>query len=201
LFITKGLVEKHGGTINLISEGQNKGCTAIIELPLYENPTRARSSSVDSTRSSSSILHSPRKKYECPTSSHRCLVVDDSNPNRKILVRLLERSGHVCLSACHGQEAIEIMNADMVCANDDENHVPIDTIFMDYEMPILNGPNATKVLRDSGCNATIIGVTGNLLTEDVNYFVSMGADKVLPKPVSMVSIQESWNNLGLARSV
>lgn len=196
-------MEKHGGTINLISEGQNKGCTAIIELPLYKNPARTRSSSVDSTRSNNSPLHAPRKKYENlkSTGSHRCLVVDDSLPNRKMLVRLLERSGHVCLSACHGQEAIEIMETDMLIAYDDENHVPIDTIFMDYEMPILNGPNATKELRDSGCTATIIGVTGNLLAEDVNYFVSMGADKVLPKPVSMVSIQESWTNLDLVRAV
>ena len=64
-------------------------------------------------------------------------------------------------------------------------------------MPILNGPDATKMIRDSGCNAKIIGVTGNVLTEDINYFVSMGADKVLAKPVNMAAIQECWDYLDL----
>jgi CheY-like chemotaxis protein len=194
-------VEKHGGTICLTSEGLNKGCTAIIELPLYEYPIRTRSLSVHSTRSSDSIVLSPRNEYGSPKVSRVCLVVDDSLPNRKMLVRLLERSGHACKSACHGQEAIDIMKADKVMALSDETHIPIDTILMDYEMPILNGPDATKILRDSGCNVTIIGVTGNVLTEDVHFFVSMGADKVLPKPVNMASIQECWDSVELFRAV
>ena len=194
-------MEKHGGTICLVSEGLNQGCTAIIELPLYDHPRRTRSLSAASTRSNDSILLSPRKEHDCPKRNHVCLVVDDSLPNRKMLVRLLERSGHVCKSACHGQEAIDIMKADKLMALHDENYNPIDMILMDYEMPILNGPDATKILRDSGCSAIIIGVTGNVLTDDVSFFVSMGADKVLPKPVNMASLQECWDGLELVRAV
>jgi CheY-like chemotaxis protein len=130
-----------------------------------------------------------------------CLVVDDSLPNRKMLVRLLERSGHTCKSACHGKEAIDIIEADKATAVLDEGYTQIDTILMDYEMPILNGPDATKKLRDSGCSALILGVTGNVLSEDVDHFISMGADKVLPKPISMALIEECWTTLNVVRSI
>ena len=198
MHITKSLVEKHGGTICLLSEGLNKGCTAIIELPLYVYPLRTRSLSFpNSTHIQDSELLSPKMENELTKINRVCLVVDDSLPNRKMLVRLLERSGHICQSACHGQEAVDIVKADKLMALHDETHVPIDTILMDYEMPILNGPDASKILRDSGCNAIIIGVTGNVLAEDINYFVSMGADKVLAKPVNMTAIQECWDYLDL----
>jgi CheY-like chemotaxis protein len=56
---------------------------------------------------------------------------------------------------------------------------------MDYEMPRMNGPTATSVLRDMGCKVPVIGITGNVLAEDKEYFKSHGAIEVLAKPVSL----------------
>jgi two-component system, sensor histidine kinase len=192
LHITKDLVEKHGGTIEMLSEGINQGCTTIIELPLYKYPQKLRSLSCHSNDSVTAATN----RASCIT-GHNCLVVDDSLPNRKMLARLLERSGYKCTVACHGQEAIDIIEADQATLLQDITHVTIDTILMDYEMPILNGPDATKVLREKGYSMAIFGVTGNVLAEDVHYFISMGANKVLSKPVSMASIEEGWESLGL----
>jgi CheY-like chemotaxis protein len=50
-------------------------------------------------------------------------------------------------------------------------------------MPIMNGPLAAKAMRDMHVDIPIIGVTGNVLPEDVAYFKGMGADIVLSKPV------------------
>ena len=99
-------------------------------------------------------------------------------------MRLLDRTGHTCASACDGQEAIRAFEADQIKAATDPRH-PVDTILMDYQMPILIGPDATKRLRGMGCNAFVVGVTGNVLADDVAYFKSMGADAVLPKPVNV----------------
>ena len=97
----------------------------------------------------------------------------------------------------NGQEAVEIMDADYSKRNNND-YDPIDSIFMDYEMPVLNGPDATKILRENGYNdVTIIGVTGNVLADDINYFISAGANKVLPKPVNLALIEDCWDSLSM----
>jgi len=74
-------------------------------------------------------------------------------------------------------------------------HPPFDTVLMDYEMPRLNGPDATAKLRDEyGFEDLIVGVTGNVLSEDVDYFISKGANCVLPKPVSMKLLNDAWKD-------
>ena len=194
LHITKGLLDRHGGTIEMFSDGPNLGCTSIIELPLYMYPTTISSSSLlqndkhTTTDSDTTVQNSEVGKIV-----HHCLVVDDSLPNRKLLARLLEKAGHTCIVACDGLEANRIIDVDRERSMNDIHHIPIDTILMDYEMPVLNGPNATKMIRDKGCcRIMIIGVTGNVLTEDVSYFIEMGANHVLAKPVNLFAIEQCW---------
>ena len=56
---------------------------------------------------------------------------------------------------------------------------------------IMNGPDATKKLREMGCHVAIFGVTtGNVLTEDIAFFKDHGADEVLPKSVRFPSIEK-----------
>lgn len=50
---------------------------------------------------------------------------------------------------------------------------------MDYEMPVMNGPTAAKEIRDLGSDVFIVGVTGNMLNEDVEFFMANGANVVL----------------------
>lgn len=154
------------------------------------------------------------------------LVVDDAKSNRKMLIRILEAKGFECIEAVNGQDAIDsYMNskvdqsvADNVMAYDDymsdyaddymkETNRPIDGILMDFEMPIMNGPTAVKELRKLGCNCVIVGISGNVLKSDVDYFKSCGADAVLPKPFDVnqlmqileasVSIASSTNGHGI----
>jgi two-component system, sensor histidine kinase len=96
------------------------------------------------------------------------------------------------MSACNGLEAVRMFEEDMYATEADTSHTPIDTILMDYEMPVLNGPDATKRLRDMGCTALILGVTGNVLEDDIVYFKSMGATDVLAKPVQVSLLDEYW---------
>jgi two-component system, sensor histidine kinase len=191
LHITKKLVEQHGGTIEMFSDGLGLGCVTVVELPLYINFTPTNSNCnptiIESLVPTKKVSHQRLRK---------CLVVDDSLPNRKMLVRLLERAGHTCLSACNGQEAVEIMDADYAASMHDKDYDPIDSILMDFEMPVLNGPDATKILREKGYNTvTIIGVTGNVLVDDINYFTLAGANRVLPKPVTLSLIEDCWDSL------
>ena len=56
----------------------------------------------------------------------------------------------------------------------------------------MTGPDAAKELRAIGCTAWIVGVTGNVLVEDVEYFKALGANDVLPKPVHIDRLQNFW---------
>ena len=172
------------------SEGPDLGATVTIELPLYMFPDSERA--VSSIQPDATVEGLLLAQQNCSHTKHRVLVVDDALSNRKMLVRLLERLGNTCLAACNGQEAVSVIDADKVTAEADPSHIPIDTILMDYEMPVLNGPDATKLLRENGCAALILGVTGNVLDEDVAHFIKMGADKVLAKPVQLALLEQCW---------
>jgi CheY-like chemotaxis protein len=109
------------------------------------------------------------------------LVVEDSDSSRKMLVRLFERAGHTCVMAVNGQDAVHAMTTDLAATEENPSHVPFNTVLMDFEMP-----------RAMGYKATILGVTGNVLSEDVDYFMAHGADAVLPKPISLKLLKDYW---------
>ena len=49
----------------------------------------------------------------------------------------------------------------------------------------MHGPDATAALRKAGYEGLVIGVTGNVLQDDIDYFMQCGADAVLSKPLSI----------------
>ena len=137
-------------------------------------------------------LKTEEQQAKTPPCSRRVLVVEDALPNIKMLVRLLERSGHTCATAINGEIAITRIMEDIDSTKANENHVPFDTILMDFEMPVMDGPDATEEIRRMGYMGTIFGVTGNMLQEDIDFFVSKGADRVLGKPIGMKLLNSNW---------
>jgi CheY-like chemotaxis protein len=115
------------------------------------------------------------------------LVVDDAVSSRKMLMKILMRRGHTCEEARDGMEAIEKFRVSQ--ANEIKG---FDTILMDSEMPQISGPKATRVIREMGCKCMIIGITGNVMPEDVAYFEEHGADGVLAKPLDIAELERLW---------
>jgi CheY-like chemotaxis protein len=183
LFISKGIVEQHGGRLLVESEGLGKGVTFTVELPLFRARTPERRSSIDATILSTGTVTPVRyseNHLDCASPqafTYRILVVDDSGFNRKMVVRLLRSQDHTCHEAEDGQVAID-KYSEMVTRGE-----PPDAILMDFEMPVMNGPTATARLREMGCTCLLVGVTGNVLPADKLAFKSAGADSVLPKPL------------------
>lgn len=180
--ISKEIVEQHGGTIGTKSE-YGEGTTFVIEIPLYEI-----SAIVDGIGDDSRGID--RSSLSLEMKARRILVVDDVLTNSKMLTRLLERAGHTVVVAKDGQQAIDAYVEAKKSGEKEEFH----TILMDFEMPVLNGPDATKILRGMGCKAYIFGATGNVLAEDVALFKSAGADQVIPKPLNLAAIDACWLN-------
>ena len=107
---------------------------------------------------------------------YRLLLVDDSQLNRKMLSRVMVSEGHLCEEAEDGQQALERVAA---------SPSPYDAILMDFMMPVMDGPSATKRIREMGYTGKIFGCTGNALQADIEIFKTAGANEVLLKPMQV----------------
>jgi len=181
LWVAKGIVMRHGGTFTVKSDGLGRGTTFTVSLPTYD-------------------ILDPRAKAEISGSSEgvkdglgilKVLVVDDAKMNLKLLMRLVSKKGHKVDGAEDGEIAVEKASRAM------EAHADYDVILMDYQMPNMDGPTATRILRNNGCNAFICGVTGNVMAEDVKYFKDCGANEVIPKPAKIKALEDLWIEYGL----
>lgn len=200
LFITKGIVSLHGGVISAFSEGEGKGCTFSIELPAVEVSASQLESSGELSRErldivkiveeyvDPALLSLKKDEVDVKSGSHsiqNILVVDDSSPSRKMVARLLKNCGYTVVEAIDGQKCVDYMERNVSSPKGDRIHM----ILMDYEMPVLNGPSATSILRGMGIVLPIIGLTGNVLPEDVDLFTKHGANAVLTKPLDLEKLK------------
>eukprot|EP00607_Mallomonas_marina_P003130 CAMPEP_0182438702 /NCGR_PEP_ID=MMETSP1167-20130531/85964_1 /TAXON_ID=2988 /ORGANISM="Mallomonas Sp, Strain CCMP3275" /LENGTH=495 /DNA_ID=CAMNT_0024632193 /DNA_START=1112 /DNA_END=2599 /DNA_ORIENTATION=+ len=130
------------------------------------------------------------------TTNITVLVVDDSTINRKMQCRLLKKRFKSCIEAEHGQEAVEKITESMKGITDE-----ILLVVMDSQMPVMNGLEASKKMREIGFKGSIIGLTGNVSEEDVKSFLHHGANAVLPKPLELESfdlaVRQLFHNTSL----
>ena len=188
LYIAKGIAEQHGGSLKVSSEGLGNGTTFTISLPLHRAPDALLPESLKKMKLLSSESVST---FE----SLRVLVVDDARVNRKLMMRLLQNQGHYCDEAEDGLVAVQQVANAVKAGN------PYDTILMDFEMPVMNGPTAVQKIRAMGCDSFIVGITGNLFPEDISLFKASGANKVLPKPLKMRDLEDLWEENGVVTTM
>ena len=122
-----------------------------------------------------------------PRRWRRVLIVDDVPMNCKMLRRLFSNRFEECKEAENGKVAVDMVTEAMASG------VSFDVITMDYQMPVMDGVTATRCIRKLGYKGLIVAVTGNALSEDVNAFLSNGADIVLTKPLSIERLYKYLN--------
>ena len=135
----------------------------------------------------SSHAHSPSSAHS--SASHApsfcALVVDDVAPTRKLVARVLKRKCGVAdtMQAGNGKEAVDIIAASMKVLPSGQVVSSIAVITMDMSMPVMDGVQATRAIRELGFTGPIVGLTGNALQADVHSLREAGADRVCTKPV------------------
>lgn len=192
LWIAKGVVNLHGGRLVASSDGENQGTTFLLELPLVLILSNSTDSSVTDVEAfveeaayhASKVNESMMKGMSKNSKIRNILVVDDSTLNRKIMCRLLRSAGYVCFEATDGQDCVDSVERSKEGFQD-----PIHLILMDFEMPRMTGPVATAVLRNLGYTMPVLGITGNVLSNDKEYFLNNGANKVLQKPITLSALE------------
>jgi PAS domain S-box-containing protein len=106
----------------------------------------------------------------------RVLLVEDNIINQKIAEKMLSRIGLKIMIANNGSEALNL-----IC-NDKEE---FDLVFMDIQMPILNGLDTTRELRSKQYKTPIIAMTANALQGDREICIDAGMNDYVGKPVKM----------------
>lgn len=107
-----------------------------------------------------------------PFKGTHVLVVEDNKNNQIVIQQFLEQQGCLVVMASNGQEAIEKVKTQT-----------IDLIFMDIQMPILDGISATKKIRELAIVTPIIALTANAIHGDKERFIKAGMNDYLAKPI------------------
>ena len=123
----------------------------------------------------------------------RVLVAEDNTTNRIIAIKMLEKLGHVAEAVGNGWEAVESLR-----------HMPYDVVLMDCQMPIMDGFEATRAIRDPGSlvrnpEIPVIALTAHALKGDRELCLEAGMDDYLSKPVSpqeLAAALERWSSHG-----
>jgi CheY-like chemotaxis protein len=115
----------------------------------------------------------------------RMLVVEDVEINRDILVALLDNTGIKIDCAENGKEAVDIIES---APN------KYDIIFMDMQMPVMGGIEATRILRTMPAlkknKLPIVAMTANVFKEDIEECLAAGMDGHLGKPLDIDKVFE-----------
>ena len=190
LAIAKEMVELMDGTIVCRSElGKGTEFTVMLELPVVYGTVSRKEESVageNSRKDRESVAGSTRLKGSVENVADRfkgmkVLVAEDNDLNWEILCELLGEHGVLCDRAENGQECVK-----MISAAEDDTY---DLIFMDVQMPVMNGRDATREIRKSAReyvrNITVVAITADAFAEDMKECMEAGMNGHISKPVDI----------------
>lgn len=124
----------------------------------------------------------------------KILVAEDHHVNREILVKFLKKFGATIFQAENGMQALNLIS----------KNPEIQIIFMDIQMPVLNGTEATRILRQKKYTGIIIACTANNDSSTFEKYKDIGINDILVKPFKrekVLELLDKWNIIiGLSKA-
>jgi Signal transduction histidine kinase len=174
LAITKSIAELMGGGIELESKSGQGSCFTVTFC----------------VKAGGEIIADEEKDENYDFNGRKILLVEDVEINSEILMAMFEDSGVLIDCAKNGLEAVDMFKADSL---------KYDIIFMDIQMPVMDGYTAAEIIRGSGLpNADtipILAMTANAFSEDVAKAKEVGMNDHIAKPIDYDLLNKKINHL------
>ena len=166
LTIAKAYVEMLGGALRVESE-EGKGSKFIFTLPYGQAPVTALlNASKDQSHTEHSLLRTPHPALTI-------LIAEDDEMCRLLLQKNLKGENIAILYAVNGQEAVEQVKC----------HPEITLVLMDIKMPVMNGYEATRLIKQLRPDLPVIAQSAFISKEDQEKAREAGCDSFLTKPI------------------
>jgi signal transduction histidine kinase/ActR/RegA family two-component response regulator len=178
LTLVRQLVQMHGGSVEVKSDGPGRGSEFIVRLPVVIVAKPDGQSSLET------------QTNEHATEARRILVADDNVDSADSLSMMLEMLGHEVSLAHDGIEALEAAKRSKP-----------ELIFMDLGMPRMNGYDAAREIRNaSECNGVVlVALTGWGQEEDRRRSYEAGFDHHIVKPIDFAIVEKLLIDLNGSR--
>ncbi|MDP2235495.1 MAG: PAS domain S-box protein [Bacteroidales bacterium] len=178
LTIVKGITDLLGGKITVESE-KNKGSAFYIDLPLEGQGTEVTEKELSLPKS---IVSDKIKK-------NVILIAEDDDTNFTVMEMLIKQTTKsTVIRALNGQEAVDICLKNMnICL-----------VLMDIKMPVMNGLEATKLIKAQLPDLTILALTAYAMSGDEHMVRNAGCDDYIAKPVSIKELKAKLESYGIA---
>ena len=183
---TVALLEEIGIDGEWVTSGEEAGVDEFIAKPLFRSRLTATFKNILEGKPSSDAKHYLSDIIQCDYTGKRVLLVEDNDLNSEIAKEIIGMTGAEVVTAENGKTAV-----DMISSGSEGD---FDLIFMDIQMPVMNGYEATAAIRTSNIPAArsvpIVAMTDNAFAEDVQLARSAGMNEHISKPLDMTRLRD-----------
>lgn len=183
LAISRKLVEMMGGHIGVESK-EFKGSTFFFVLPFKivrkeDIPQALKAESIEDQ-----LLAQLHKAPKRDLTHLSILLAEDNIVNQKMTMRMLEKKGWKVTAADNGQQVLDYLKKET-----------FDLILMDALMPVLDGYETTKLIRENekktGLHIPIVALTARAMSGDRDKCIEIGMDSYVAKPIDRQKLYEA----------
>ncbi len=189
LSICKRLTSLLGGDISVESiPGLGTSFRVAIAI---EHTTTAEQTPVNSLQPESSTISRPSQQDGGMLDQMRILLAEDGPDNQRLIGHVLRKAGATVDVVDNGLKAFELAMASL------HNGQPFDVVLMDMQMPVMDGYEAVRKLRQAGYEHPIVALTANAMADDRRKCLEAGCDDFQTKPIDRQALVEGCRAIGL----
>ncbi|MFA6292180.1 MAG: response regulator [Victivallales bacterium] len=157
----------------------------VKKLQLFDCLSTLLGTVVSSNTTADSAVQAKLSPGSGGVSRTRILLAEDNMTNQKVAIAILNKLGYAVDAVADGKEAVRALG-----------HIPYDMVLMDCQMPVMNGYEATGVIRNQNSNVlkhdvVIIAMTAGSMTRDRAECLKAGMDDFVSKPVMPSELAET----------